>query len=276
MATDSRKLGEYKRRPSSAPKTSDMTNIPKIVLDDSRNEQDCIPSPRATCDLGQPASSMPNLALERFTDSQFEESGCKLGVYCSPRTTRRSVDLDAKKEYEWLENFDSNNSLRVLGSSSRTGSALSLNSECTARSIGLLSNDSSSDSNNSIAEKFADSSLEKQPQLRRYMSYPEEDKTDPEVGVTRSVQSCANLKGEQESSGSAKTHNNDITAQKLALLPSESTDELVGDPNSQRTDRISKFPDPSKSHIVSYKRGEKCLREGRIRRWLEDMDKGPE
>ncbi|ESO91601.1 hypothetical protein LOTGIDRAFT_163327 [Lottia gigantea] len=246
-----------------------MTNIPKIVLEDNRSEQELISSLRMASELGLPASSMPNLSLERFAEIQSDETG-KLGVYCSPRTTRRSVDLDAKKEYEWLENIDSTNSLRVLGSSSRTGSALSLNSECTARSIGLLSNDSSSESNNSIAEKFADSSLDKQPQLRRYMSHPEKDCESPEMGVTRSVQSCVNLKGEQEATGSAHMLSNDITAKKLALLPSDSTDELVGDPNSEK---ISKFADPSKSHIVSYKRGEKCLREGRIRRWLEDMDK---
>ncbi|XP_076471721.1 uncharacterized protein LOC143301367 isoform X1 [Babylonia areolata] len=105
---------------------------------------------RCNSDIGLPTSSMPNLTLALTLGEDGAGGRGKLGVYCSPRTTRRSVDLDvtsrdpaARAEYDWLE--DKTSSLHVLSASSRVGSALSLNSVCTAHSVGLLSNDSDDD-----------------------------------------------------------------------------------------------------------------------------------
>ncbi|XP_067655737.1 uncharacterized protein [Haliotis asinina] len=281
MAADPRKTDESnKRRPSSAPKTSDMTNIPKIVLEDKdRGDPDvCVVSPYQT-DMGLPAASMPNLALDRFGENNSDGgSDSKLGVFCSPRMTRRSVDLDVsnrdpnKKDMEWLEAFDQSNSLRVLSSSSRVGSAISLNSECTARSIGLISNDSSSDST-SMSERFVEPTGEKAAQLRRLMSYPE-DRTSVDSGVTRASQSCANLKAAQKES----LDRGDITEAKLCLLPSESTETYSLDddelPNDKSFEEV--YDEAYRQHIVCYKRGPKSFRDGRIRQWLQDMDKTPQ
>ncbi|XP_005106986.1 uncharacterized protein LOC101860197 [Aplysia californica] len=172
------------------------------------------PPIRSSSDIGLPAASMPNLALQLGMVGGGAMEGGKenhLGVYCSPRTSRRSVDLDINSradthgQYEWIETLDSSsNSLKVLTASSRVGSALSLNSECTARSIGLLSNDSDSDNDVSISEK--DKLSDKPAQLRRFMSHPEEG-TSPEVGA-RPSQSLCNLK----SANASKSVDTDVIA----------------------------------------------------------------
>ncbi|RUS81947.1 hypothetical protein EGW08_010292, partial [Elysia chlorotica] len=112
---------------------------------------------RSSSDIGLPATSMPNLALSMMSGGGAGGEG-HLGVYCSPRASRRSVDLEVTGcredcrpgdfQYDWSShnNNNNNNTLRVLTSSSRAASALSLTSDCTARSIGLLSNDGDSDS----------------------------------------------------------------------------------------------------------------------------------
>ncbi len=290
MASDHRRADDInKRRPASAPKTSEMTNIPKIVLDDKeRIDQDvCVLSSRSQADMGLPVSSMPNLALDRFSENNPDGSDSKLGVFCSPRMTRRSVDLDVsnrdpnKKDMEWLEGFDQSNSLKVLSSSSRTGSAISLNSDYTARSIGLISNDSSSDSA-SVSDKLNEPQNEKSSaQLRRLLSYPE-DRTSTDLGVsrtsqtdqgvTRTSQSCVNLKAVQKDSVD-KSQDISETA-KLRLLPSDSTDTYNDEvvlPKDKSFENV--YDESYREHMVAYKRAPKSYRDGRIRQWLQDMDK---
>nr|KAG5695687.1 hypothetical protein BaRGS_022364 [Batillaria attramentaria] len=235
MAADPRRGEVVKRRPLSAPKNTELSGIPRIVLDDrvdgdpanensktpetssvagvttvgfpatgdgadSPEPRDYVPH-RCNSDIGLPTASMPNLNLAMSLGEGA--GGDKLGVYCSPRTTRRSVDLDvgssrdpARGEYEWLD--DKSSSLRVLSASSRVGSAVSLNSVCTAHSVGLLSNDSSDEyQDNSLQDNS--SSCQGERQLRRLMSYPEEEKTPGnDAGVTpRTSYSLCNLKAAQ-------------------------------------------------------------------------------
>lgn len=155
---------------------------------------------RSSSDIGLPATSMPNLASQMGLPGGIANNGSEnnLGVYCSPRTSRRSVDLDinskaeTRGQYEWIETLDSSsNTLKVLTASSRAGSALSLNSECTTRSIGLLSNDSDSD-DLSVSDKDRSIDRPTTAQFRRYLSYPEES-PNPDASA-RPSQSLCNLK----------------------------------------------------------------------------------
>ena len=280
MAAEHRRADVQRRRPASAPKTSEMTNIPKIILDDrDRAVPDVYEgSSRPTGEMGIPASSMPNLALERFMGPEGDGpdgSGHKLGVYCSPRMSRRSVDLEVSSKdpnNEWMETFDPANTLRVLTTSSRVGSSVSLNSECTARSIGLISNSSSSDSA-SLSGRTHDVTNDKPPsQLRRLMSNPEDNQTDLDTITTRTSQSCVNLKAVN----SAET---DAFCDKIETNLSLSTD-LVQHENAENKKQVLKSPEEIIdesfcSHTVAYHyhKDKKTFQDGRIRQWLDDMDK---
>lgn len=322
----------------SAPKTSEMAAIPRIVLDDRGSDQepgDSVPAingpgpgpgsgprpvsggsddpelheyvpHRCNSDIGLPTASMPNLSLAMSMGENG--AGDKLGVYCSPRTTRRSVDLDlssrdpaARADYEWLE--DKTSSLRVLSAGSRVGSAVSLNSVCTAHSVGLLSNDSDDDFQEaSLHDGSVSGGLphsERAGQLRRLQSYPEEEKTGSDAGVTpRTSHSLCNLKAVQapvvpDRQGHVPVQGQSrgqLTPEKLCLLPSdldESDDRVLppGDGEERREERggggqktvhREVYDDSKKVHMVTYGKGSTSMREGRIRRWLQDMDKASE
>ena len=312
---------------------------------------------RCNSDIGLPTASMPNLPLAMALGEHGGEGGGgggggdTLGVYCSPRTTRRSVDLDVagsragggcdpavRAEYEWLAE-DRASSLRVLSAGSRVGSAVSLNSVCTAHSVGLLSNDSDSDdmqdsSSASFLPHPHDSSGgggfslphalpgERAGQLRRLQSYPETAADDTagvvggggggegggsgepagSVGVAppRTSHSLCNLKAAQatpsppdEDGAGQGQGRGQLTPEKLCLLPSDldecedvtmelPPDEVggAGAEGSGRQDgaprRVAFEVEGQKSHMVSYGKGSNSMREGRIRRWLQDMDKATE
>ena len=344
MAAEARRkeAAPVKRRPMSAPKSSEMTAIPRIVLEhrvgdqepggdpatsgptlsapngpgprpvsggaDSPELREYVPH-RCNSDIGLPTASMPNLSLALGMGENG--AGDKLGVYCSPRTTRRSVDLDvgprdpaARAEYEWLE--DKTSSLRVLSAGSRVGSAVSLNSVCTAHSVGLLSNDSDDDYQEASLHDGSVSGAaphsERAGQLRRLQSYPEEDKTGSDAGVTpRTSHSLCNLKAVQapaavvtvDGQGHVPVQGQgqgrgQLTPEKLCLLPcdlDESDDRVLppGDGEGKREERGGQraarrevYDDGKKVHMVSYGKGSASMREGRIRRWLQDMDKASE
>ncbi|XP_076471724.1 uncharacterized protein LOC143301367 isoform X2 [Babylonia areolata] len=274
---------------------------------------------RCNSDIGLPTSSMPNLTLALTLGEDGAGGRGKLGVYCSPRTTRRSVDLDvtsrdpaARAEYDWLE--DKTSSLHVLSASSRVGSALSLNSVCTAHSVGLLSNDSDDDFQDTSINESSPRGEEQEAaaggaQLRRLQSYPEEDHAGPnDSGVTpRTSHSLCNLQAAQvgptaltaaaaDSPARAHAPEPELTAEKLSLLPSD-LDECPPDrggvppplpppgPRDRRERREGGKGgarqkvgprgegEVRKAPMVSYGTGSASMREGRIRRWLEDMDK---
>ncbi|XP_041367472.1 uncharacterized protein LOC121382058 [Gigantopelta aegis] len=282
MAAEPRRADVQRRRPSSAPKTSDMTNIPKIILDDrDRGVPDVYEGVNRPPggEMGIPASSMPNLALERFMGPEGEGPdgpGHKLGVYCSPRMSRRSVDLEISSKdpnNEWMETFDPANTLRVLTTSSRVGSSVSLNSECTARSIGLISNDSSSDSASLSGRNNDVTSNDKQSHLRRLMSNPEDDTADVDTIPTRTSQSCVNLKAVNAPESDSSF------CDKIETDLSLSTD-LVKQENSANKRQVLKSPEEIIdesfcSHTVAYhySKDKKSFQAGRIRQWLDDMDK---
>ncbi|KAL8617638.1 hypothetical protein ACOMHN_038030 [Nucella lapillus] len=279
---------------------------------------------RCNSDIGLPTASMPNLTLALTLGEDGGGGRGKLGVYCSPRTTRRSVDLDvtsrdpaSRHDYDWLE--DRTSSLHVLSASSRVGSALSLNSVCTAHSVGLLSNDSDDDFQDA---SINDSSISEGPQgsdraapgtqLRRLQSYPEQDHSGPNdaAGVSpRTSHSLCNLKAAQAGPALQADHRGrapgpapepELTPEKLSLLPSD-VDECgsgggggggrrhTPQPGpAERRDRrvegvkagggarqkvVGGREDVKKVHMVSYGTSANFMKEGRIRRWLEDMDK---
>ena len=315
---------------------------------------------RCNSDIGLPTASMPNLTLAMSLGGGAGENGGsggggQLGVYCSPRTTRRSVDLDVVGgggglgsvgsrcgDYEWLEERTS--SLRVLSAGSRVGSAVSLNSVCTAHSVGLLSNDSDDDYQDASLHDGCGSSVvsgggvglglsqggaggeQRAGQLRRLQSYPERggvagEETGGEAGgvtvtvTPRTSHSLCNLKavqdpatlgdgppgqGQGQGHGPAQGHGQgrgQLTPEKLCLLPSDldETDDRVLPPGDGEEEEEKKraerrggggggkkaahrevYDDSKKVHMVSYGKGSTSMREGRIRRWLQDMDKATE
>ncbi|PVD33375.1 hypothetical protein C0Q70_04629 [Pomacea canaliculata] len=352
MAAETRLDDETRERTKSALKSGDLTTIPRIVLDDRADTTSSrasapgpdaiiinsnnssrpsmatppsgdseIPAPpdyvphRCNSDIGLPTASMPNLALALSLGTDATSGADKLGVYCSPRTTRRSVDLDVgssrdpcRTDYpRWLE--EQTSSLRVLTAGSRVGSAVSLNSVCTAHSVGLLSNDSSDeyvDSSLGQDGSVAGSCSERSVYLRRLMSYPE-DKGGQEAGPSpRTSHSLCNLKAAQSTDryekGSGDAQGN-LTPEQLCLLPSD-VDESLERPRARggkgagrlviaTADRADEgvvtvdakkgekktgsefevYDEKTRSWIVCYGKGSNSMREGRIRRWLQDMDK---
>lgn len=341
-ASDPRLLDITKRRPSSAPKPGDVSDIPKIILDERKEAQSlsssltssahsaAFPSTgmnsnireaskkepggnavhsgqsagphmsvRSSSDIGLPAASMPNLAVP-LVPGEMSTSETYLEVFCSPRTFRRSVDLDisskehARSNFEWVDNLDSSsNCLKVLTSGSRVGSALSLNSECTARSIGLLSNDSDSDNDLSLTESERMSM--KPSQLRRFMSYPE-DSSSADL-CARPSQSMTDLKTMDNTDTDTEQDSNIIhgvpgAADKSGACATDaSSGELLHEGRSSspcdlrlqekkiRAQKGEIYRDRSKggvsrpSPMLSYKCDtHDSTRDGRIRQWLQDMD----
>ncbi|XP_076450157.1 uncharacterized protein LOC143286470 [Babylonia areolata] len=308
--------------PSSTPVTTSTSNGPLLVMGPGRgggrplsggegmDTHDYVPH-RCNSDIGLPTTSMPNLPLAMgMGDHHHGEGGDKLGVYCSPRTTRRSVDLEVGSsrdpgapsgggEYEWLGGKAA--SLQVLSAGSRVGSAISLNSVCTAHSVGLLSNDSSDEYQDSFLQEVSLLSFPPHAQrashLRRFQSNPEaEEKSGNDTSVTpRTSYSLCNLKAAQAPAAGREQGPNrgQLTPEKLCLLPSD-LDECEdgalppGESESRREGEegeekggskvadMEVCEDSPQAHMVSYGKGSSTMREGRIRRWLQDMDKATE
>ncbi|CAG5115438.1 unnamed protein product [Candidula unifasciata] len=339
--TDSRIIDGAKRRSSSSSKPGEITDIPKIILDQRRNTSSSLPSSlqasscsnalaptthsgslpddvsneasgdnrvgakylctgncthmpvRSSSDIGLPTVKSPCLVPA----GGFSSHDNHIEVFCSPRTLRKSVDsnINTKEHlfYQWekVQTIDSSNScLKVLTSGSRAGSALSLNSECTARSIGLLSSDSDSDKDLSLAE--SDKARFKPAQLRRFMSYPDED-FSPEL-CARSSQSLGDL------ISSDNTDKGFNLGMRTACLEADSSSSLTGKSEStsvsvsnSKPDSVCElnpieqmgahaedlFKDRDKSNtglptnMLSYKcDSHNSSRDIRIRQWLEDMN----
>ncbi|BFZ04102.1 hypothetical protein BsWGS_07141 [Bradybaena similaris] len=344
-ASDPRLAELTKKRPSSAPRPGEITDIPTIILSDRKEPPSLlstslsssvhfgVPSSpevsegdikdssrsgsgvgqsvhvtsahmgvRSSSDIGLPATSMPNLAVRLVPGGDMTTAENYLEVFCSPRTFRRSVDLDSKDhtrgQFEWVDTMDSStNCLKVLTSSSRVGSALSLNSECTARSIGLLSNDSDSDNDLSLTESEKVSL--KPSQLRRFMSYSE-DSVSHDV-CARPSQSMSDLKTTEKTNAAKDAvllvpeaveesiEKSDAVSQDRK--PEENNGEKVLDDRASspcdvrlqekiiRAHKKEICRDRSRSgttrpsHMLSYKCDiHDSTRDCRIRQWLQDMD----
>jgi hypothetical protein len=158
-----------------------------------------------------------------------------------------------------------------------------------------------------MAGSGVESASERAGQLRRLQSYPEQDQDKSEgSGVTpRTSYSLCNLKaasapssggategGGGEGVGQCEGRGGQLTPDKLCMLPSELDEgedrnrgprppgEGGGHSASGRGHGYGHSREGeeggggrSKSHMVSYSTGPNSLREGRIRRWLQDMDK---
>ncbi|KAJ8299244.1 hypothetical protein KUTeg_023304 [Tegillarca granosa] len=156
----------------------------------------------------------------------------------------------------------------MLGPGSRTGSAVSLTSEYTSRSVGLISNDSSSDSTQ-FSDKM-EQLKQKQNLLRRYVSNPEKQQSDKcDSSVQRNAKSVSNI---HESCDKHITGDD---------LDSECTDSSMGD--HLLPDSLSPFPSKTKPSresmdddscpLVTMITDDMSVKEGRIRQWLTDIGK---
>lgn len=248
---------------------------------------------RSSSDIGLPTGKSSSLV----PGDGFSSHDNHIEVFCSPRTLRKSVDsnINTKEQlfYQWekVQTLDSSNTcLKVLTSGSRAGSALSLNSECTARSIGLLSSDSDSDKDQSLAE--SDKARFKPAQLRRFMSYPDEN-ASPEL-CARSSQSLGDL---ITSDNTAKDFDLGMRTQQVEASSSNSlagkSEFASASLSDSKRDSLYElhlkaeigahaedlFKDSGRggvglpTNMLSYKcDSHNSTRDIRIRQWLEDMN----
>ncbi|XP_062568865.1 uncharacterized protein LOC134231013 [Saccostrea cucullata] len=202
-----------------------------------------------------------------FPSSDGSESSSRstLDLYCSPRLQRRQVfqfDQD-DMEQSWTETMVSRKSSNTLGPGNKIGSTLSLTSECTARSIGLISNDSSSDSTQ-FSDKL-EHIKQKQNYLRRYASNPEKNQKEcVENAVQRSTKSFSNFQSE---------------SQRTSEVGSDSMDDSLGDYVTPREvqEQMSRFSvansnENSSPNLITMVTDDSEMKEGRIRQWLTDID----
>lgn len=202
-----------------------------------------------------------------------------IGLYCSPRMTRRTAktpdESSQKQTGIFLESLNAC-SLNCLDPGSRVGSTVSLNSEYTARSIGLISNDSNSEcSNHQYQKGIAEGAVQKYSVLKRFYSSPEKDEEllTYTSSVRRNSKSMGNMQQEDMHNfvsfdlGSDSTtdenfqHNSEPGCDiddSLARRTAYSDDSTNGDSKSER-------------NLVTAVTGSAALREGRIRKWLTEI-----
>ena len=265
--------------------------VPTIVLNASPSEkaENCFLShSRSAGDLDYiAAKNEPDLKMtgkkdgnSTFSSSMADdihdlESRNKLGLYCSPRLPRRSVNADNNTgNRQSGSGLDSLNacSLNCLDPGSRVGSTLSLNSEYTTRSVGLISNDSSSEcSQQYYSHGFMDGSLQKHSVLKRFYSSPEKDDDVMHhvTNVRRNSKSMGNMQGETDNCvcfefGSDSTDDN---FQTMETHPCDSASEKRTIPGDSEP--------PTEQNLVTMVTGGASLREGRIRKWLTEIN-GPD
>lgn len=298
-------------KPQRTPMSERAATVPRIMLNivDRSEDTTSIGSSKSPTDLGIPAVSLPNLSVEPdggddpYDDrmdrrGSREDSDHALGLYCSPRMTRRSMNLELSQRespgdlnYCWLSTFGTSNYLRE---GSRVGSAVSLNSDCTARSIGLISNDSSDTT--SYLERLGDLGGligQRSHTLRRHLSNPEHTQEVPSC-MRRNSRSWSNLKdGQPESLPEAEMERSMEGEQTDSEKQAESTDLSLSPsrtlplpppcrleepapllPGPQRRSPFDEVYDPAcRSPLVRSRVGSKALQERRIKQWLLQISK---
>lgn len=294
------------------PMSERAATVPRIMLNivDRNDDSTSIGSSKSPTDLGIPAVSLPNLSVEHDeSDDPYndrmdrrgsrEDSDHALGLYCSPRMTRRSMNLELSTRespgdlnYCWLSTFGTSNYLRE---GSRVGSAISLNSDCTARSIGLISNDSSDTT--SYLERLGDLGGligQRSHTLRRHLSNPEPTPEVPSC-MRRNSRSWSNLKdgqpesvpevemersmeGEQTDSEKQmeNTEQSPLPSRTLPLPPppcrlEEPPPVLPG--HQQKQSPFEEYDTACRSPLVRSRVGSKALQERRIKQWLLQISK---
>lgn len=248
--------------------------VPKIILDGSEQQEGAgsqMPHSRSAGELAMCLDFQSENGMSR----QYQSSGGismefrnQIDIYCSPRMHRKAFCLSnglQEDESSWL---DSSNSQNALGVGSKLGSALSLTSEYTSRSIGLISNDSSSDSTQ-FTDKF-EQIKQKQTLLRRYVSNPEKPNEDQEEVVQRSTKSVNNLNNRDQFDNS--TVSDDIDS--MADIPPSATSGSDGIPMEASSMRHHKYDSDSdsNSHLVTMITDDMHVKEGRIRQWLTTIE----
>ncbi|XP_045175877.2 uncharacterized protein LOC123536617 [Mercenaria mercenaria] len=266
--------------------------VPMIVLDNTENADQCVFShSRSTGDLDAVLADVGDYemagkleGLSNFSRSisdgihDTNERDVKaIRVYCSPRLPRRS----AKTSYEpvqtqsrtYLDYFNACN-LNYLGPGSRVGSAVSLNSEFTSRSVGLISNDSNSESSQHVhTPGMMDwSGAQKQKNvLRRFYSSPEKD--DETLNCTSSVRrnskSMGNMQQQVVSLDFGSDSTEDENFQQMSDLGCD-IDESLAERTGYRVEGAG-LNSQSERNLVTAVTGGATLRNGRIRKWLTEI-----
>lgn len=248
--------------------------VPKIILDGNENNDGNsmqMPHSRSAGELAMCLDYPSESGISRHFPSSnglSMESRNHIDIYCSPRINRKAFNLNngyPEEDTTWLETFDPSHAQSALGVGSRLGSALSLTSEYTSRSIGLISNDSSSDSTQ-FTDKM-EQIKQKQNILRRYVSNPEKTAEEQESSVQRSTKSVNNLHNKTD-----HFEDSTVSDESMAdILPSSGSDILPNDANDFRRNRHDSDPDTN-SHLVTMITDDIHIKEGRIRQWLTSIE----
>lgn len=248
-----------------------IKTVPKIILDGSETDGigSQMPHSRSAGELAMCLDFPPESGLSRQYQSSSGlsmESRNQIDIYCSPRMHRKTFNINngyQDEDFSWLETTDPSHSQNALGVGSRLGSALSLTSEYTSRSIGLISNDSSSDSTQ-FTDKI-EQIKQKQSLLRRYLSNPEKPAEDKENMVQRSTQSVNNLHNKTEHF--EESISDDSMAEPV---PTSGSDSIPNEASELRRQRYENDSD-NNSHLVTMITDDIHVKEGRIRQWLTSI-----
>ncbi|XP_069131633.1 uncharacterized protein [Argopecten irradians] len=255
--------------------------VPQIVLNADEkadtNSTSTIPHSRSAGELatcmtgGSGASSKSSSGHALDCNGKEAEPRNVIDIYCSPRLPRRSFhqygnhNSHCDDDSNWLESYDPNTLPAKLGPGSRVGSAVSLTSEYTARSVGLISNDSSSDSTQ-FSDKL-EMIKQKQSLLRRYVSNPEKPNDIYEHQVQRCTKSVNNLHNE---CGQQLFVNQSNSSTEGSFADLGSLGGVERDLTKVRTD-YAESDDGFSSSMVTMVTDELAVKEGRVRQWLTEM-----
>ena len=256
--------------------------VPAIILND-RSDHGTLSHSRSTGELDMSLSDTDQGQRSLKAGKSFsgvvntvteQDSRNAIDLYCSPRMPRRSFHADGNCLQGPLQGqpgmvLDSGDPGCSLDPGSRVGSTMSLNSEYTARSVGLISNDSLD--SNPHHSTLVDSACQKHGVLKRFYSSPEKDEELlRESSVRRDSKSWSNLQGETESFGSIECGSDSTGTddQPVAMdnLPCHSE---ICDSLSKKFLQESDIS--SDNNLVTAITGEPALREGRIRKWLTEI-----
>jgi len=214
------------------------------------------------------------------------EQHSAVGLYCSPRLHRRSnvtSPTDGPPTRNSVTFVDSLNacSLNCLDTGSRVGSSVSLNSEYTSRSIGLISNDSNSESSQlGFTAGLMDVSYQRHSVLKRYYSSPEKDDDllQHQLNVRRNSKSVGNMQSEDIHEyvsfdfGSDSTDDNTLFDRQRAHAEFCDIDNSLAVRTARVTeDECSNMNVTPDKPLVTCVTGGAALREGRIRKWLTEI-----
>ncbi|KAH3887885.1 uncharacterized protein LOC127845054 [Dreissena polymorpha] len=208
--------------------------------------------------------------------------------YCSPRLPRRSSGLDDNPHQRNSAAFvDALNlgGFSFLDTGCRVGSSVSLNSEYTARSVGLISNDSNSESSQqAYPSGVMDSSFQKHSMLKRYYSSPEKDDEllHYQSNVRRNSKSMGNMQEEDKQNFVSFDFGND-SMDSVSLSENVQNNTEYCDIDNSLAVRTgcsrqgaedtseSDISEHEQRHFVTSVTGSVAMRDGRIRKWLTEI-----